>query len=245
MVRIDVGIIGGTGIGERLEALGGEPIQVTTPTGIFRAKVVQYNGIGIAVLSRHSSGHKNPPHRVPYATLANGLVALGARFCLATAAVGSLLEQHGPGSLLACRDLIDVSSRQPTLFRDTVMHTDFTEPFSSLVSRAFLAAGTMHGIEVIDGAVYVCVNGPRYETPHEIKMFQQWGGTVVGMTAASEAILMREAGIQYGCLAIVTNFASGIATSPLNHQEVVDEMQRTGDQTVNVLLDTARLLMGG
>jgi 5'-methylthioadenosine phosphorylase len=244
-MRIDVGIIGGTGIGERLESLGGTPIQMTTPSGIFRAKHIQYQGISIALLSRHSAGHKNPPHKVPYSALAHGLYELEARFCLATAAVGSLNPATGPGTLLACRDLLDFTSRQPTLFTNTVVHTDFTEPFSELVCRAFLGAGEALAKPIHDHAVYVCVNGPRYETPHEIQMFRQLGGTVVGMTAGSEAILMREAGIEYGCLAIVTNFASGISETPLNHQEVVDEMNRSGDHAVQILLESARLLMGG
>jgi 5'-methylthioadenosine phosphorylase len=65
---------------------------------------------------------------------------------------------------------------------------------------------------------------------------------VVGMTASSEAILMREAEVDYACLAIVTNLASGISATPLDHQEVVDEMLRSGERAVNLLLAAARLL---
>ncbi len=244
-MRIDVGIIGGTGIGDRLLELGGTPFQLVTPSGIFRAVHAEYMGISIALLSRHSAGHKLAPHRVPYETMTRGLDELKCRFCLATAAVGSLDETKGPGTLLACRDLLDFTDRQPTLHHRQVVHRDFTNPFSELVSRAFIAAGEEQRLTVHDNAVYVCVNGPRYETPHEIKTYRGLGGTVVGMTAASEAILMREAEIEYGCLAIVTNFASGISPTPLNHQEVVDEMNRTGANAVQILLDSARLLMGG
>jgi 5'-methylthioadenosine phosphorylase len=244
-VRIDIGIIGGTGIGDRLQLLGGVPIQVTTQSGIFRAMHLDYKGISVALLSRHSAGHKDPPHRVPYAALAHGLQALEARFCLATAAVGSLEERNGPGTMIVCRDFLDFTNRQPTLFRSEVSHTDFTEPFSDLVCRAFIAAGQMRSVEVLDNGVYVCVNGPRYETPHEIQVFRQLGGSIVGMTAVSEAIVMREADIPYGCLSIVTNFASGISATPLNHQEVVLEMERSGEHAVNILLESARLLMGG
>src|SRR5436189_62411 len=70
--------------------------------------------------------------------------------------------------------------------------------------------GQAGGGEVVAQAVYVNVNGPRYETPAEIRMFVEAGGDVVGMTAGSEAIAMREAGVGYGCLAIITNLAAGL-----------------------------------
>ena len=64
------------------------------------------------------------------------------------------------------------------------------------------------------------------------------------MTASTEAVLMREANIDYGCLAIVTNLAAGISDAPLSHNEVVEEMNRSGDRAVGVLLGAARILAG-
>ena len=69
-------------------------------------------------------------------------------------------------------------------------------------------------------AVYVGAEGPRYETPAEIALYQSWGGDVVGMTNIPEAVLAREAGLCYAAVAVVTNAAAGIGSSPVSHDEV-------------------------
>jgi 5'-methylthioadenosine phosphorylase len=165
--------------------------------------------------------------------MALGLQALGVTCCLATAAVGSLRPSWTPGTFVVPHDLLDLTGRNPTLFDQKVVHTDFSSP---LPARAILLSGAASsGTLVEDGGIYICGNGPRYETPHEIALFAKVGD-LVGMTAATEAILMREAGVDYGLLAVVTNLACGLSDAPLNHGEVADEMERIGETAVKVLL---------
>jgi 5'-methylthioadenosine phosphorylase len=213
---------------------------VPTSRGFLRGRLLDVKGKKVFAMSRHSAGHKVPPHKVNYAAMAVALQSLGARACFATAAVGSLRKEWGCGTLVVCSDFIDVTGRFPTLYDDTVVHTDFSRPFAG--RDKILAAAREMGVDAHDGGVYVCGNGPRYETPEEIRMYAQLGGDVVGMTAASEAILMREAGIDYGCLAIVTNLACGISDVPLAHEEVVAEMQSSGQTALDILLRAVALL---
>jgi 5'-methylthioadenosine phosphorylase len=56
------------------------------------------------------------------------------------------------------------------------------------------------------------------------------------MTAATEAILFREAGVEYACLALVTNLAAGLTDAPLSHEEVVEEMGKNSQTVVKLLL---------
>jgi purine nucleoside phosphorylase len=83
--------------------------------------------------------------------------------------------------------------------------------------------------------IYINLNGPRYESPQEVEIYRHVGD-VVGMTAGSEAIAMRECGVPYACLAIVTNLAAGISSTPLSHEEVGQEMTRSGERAVQLLL---------
>ena len=230
-MQIDVALIGGTGIGERLTALGGAPVHIPTPDGLVRGRVVTYRETRLLLLSRHSAGHKVPPHLVPYTAMARAAQTLEAKACLATAAVGSLVREWGPGTLVAARDFLDLTYRNVTLHGRTVLHTDFSEPFPA--RKALLQDG------VIDGGVYLGLNGPRYETPQEIVTFRGLGADLVGMTASTEAIAFREAGVPYGLLAIVTNLAAGISETPLDHEEVVVEMKRSGERAVEILLEAA------
>ena len=230
-MTIDVALIGGTGIGERLAALGGAAVHVPTSDGLVRGRVFEHRGARLFALSRHSAGHKVPPHRVGYAAMARAALALGARACLATAAVGSLRREWGPGTLVAARDFLDLTYRNLTMHDRQVRHVDFSTPFPARVS--LLQAG------VVDDGVYMGLNGPRYETPQEIETFRGLGADLVGMTATTEAIAFREIGVPYGLLAIVTNLAAGLSDAPLDHEEVVVEMRRSGERAVDILLEAA------
>ncbi len=194
----------------------------------MRGRITEVAGKAVVIVQRHSVGHKVPPHKVRYQAIALGLKALGVKTCFSTAAVGSLREDWSVGTLATCTDFLDFSGRSVTLFDRQVKHTDFTRPFP--------AAGRLVAQGVIDQCVYVCMNGPRYETPTEVATLRNLGGDVVGMTVASEAIVMREADIDYGCLCVVTNLGCGIARTALDHSEVGDAMSKFGDRVVEILL---------
>lgn len=239
-MTIDVGIIGGTGVGHRLAALGGRLVHVPTPAGVLRGRVIEHEGRRILAIQRHAAGHRLPPHRINYRAIALGLAAIGARGCLASAAVGSLHRERPPGTFVVCSDLLDFTGRRLTLHSAKVVHQDMTTPFPLRVE--LLEACRSRGEEAVDGGVYVCGDGPRYETPHEIRVMAQLGGDIVGMTAASEAILLREAGIPYGCLAVVTNLAAGLSPGELFHGEVEDVMAQRGEAVVGILLAASLLV---
>lgn len=234
-MRADVGMIGGTGVYESLAALGGVPVHVPTSEGLVKGRVAEVGGRALFVMARHSAGHKVPPHLVNYRAAALALQTLGAKACFSTAAVGSLREDWPVGTVAVCVDFLDFSGRQVTLFDRRVVHTEFGKPFGNAAFKALADAAK-------DAArcVYVCANGPRYETPQEIAVYRQLGGDVVGMTAASEAICMKEAGVDYACLAIVTNLACGLSDTPLGHGEVVAAMKNAGPKAVESLLEAAR-----
>ncbi len=234
-MRADAAIIGGTGIGPRLAALGGESLHVPTPFGTMRGAIADFGGRRVALISRHSSGHKTPPHLVDYRAVAAGVSRLGARACFATAAVGSLRDDWGMGTLCVCSDFLDFTGRNLTMFDRSVVHTDFSEPFDLRARAALLQGSASSGVAAIDGGVYINGNGPRYETPFEIRWYRSLGGDVVGMTAASEAVSMREAAVPYACLAVVTNLASGLSGDPLSHEEVVEGMSAASERVVTLL----------
>lgn len=207
-VRIDAAIIGGTGIGSRLAAMPGRPLAVSTRYGYLRGRVVEFEGIQVLAIQRHSAGHAVPPHLVNYRAIALGVAALRVKACFATAAVGSLRTEWPTGTVIAVTDFIDVSGRNLTLYDRSVKHTPFDAPFGG--DSGFLWA-SWKGDPLPSRAVYLQANGPRYETHAEIAAYGELGADLVGMTAASEATVMREAGVHYECAAIVSNLAAGLA----------------------------------
>ena len=79
-------------------------------------------------------------------------------------------------------------------------------------------------MSVHNGGTYVCTEGPRFETPAEIKMFHMLGGDTVGMTNVPEVNLANEAEMAYATISMITNYAAGISESALTHSEVVEMM---------------------
>ncbi len=238
-MRADVAIIGGTGVGHRLELLGGRPFALPTPFGLVRGRLVPWKGIPVALVHRHGFGHRLPPHRIAFRAIGWGMARLGVRACFATAAVGSLRPELPAGSVAVCTDFLDLSGRNLTLFESTVRHTDFTEPMGPTATRLLQQACASMDLAVPERCVYVGMNGPRYETPAEVRMLAQLGGDVVGMTASSEAIACREAGIDYGCLALVANLGTGLAESPLSHAEVEETVARVSGTALAAVLEAA------
>ena len=247
VLNVDVALIGGTGIGHRLAALGGKPILVPTRYGPFRGNLFQLperedsKALSIVAVERHSAGHKTPPHAINFKAIARGLYELNVKGCFSTAASGSLNGSWPVGTITVCTDFIDQSSRNITMFEHDVEHHDFTTPFTLAPYLQDAATKTQTCVEW--PCNYLCVNGPRYETPAEIKMFGEWGADLVGMTAASEATCLRELGIPYGLLGIVTNAAAGLGDEELSHGDVSRTMETCGQTVVDLLLEASRLLV--
>ncbi|MDW7651548.1 MAG: S-methyl-5'-thioadenosine phosphorylase, partial [Bacillota bacterium] len=88
----------------------------------------------------------------------------------------------------------------------------------------------------------VCAEGPRFETPAEIRMYQQLGGDLVGMTNVPEVVLAREAGLCYSTVALSTNFGAGISPTVLTHQEVLDVMAENVEKVRRLLMEAIPML---
>ncbi|MCA1996942.1 MAG: MTAP family purine nucleoside phosphorylase [Armatimonadetes bacterium] len=241
-MRADIAIIGGTGVGNRLELLGGRPFALPTPFGLVRGRLVPWKGVPVALIHRHGFGHRVPPHRIAFRAMAWGMASLGVRACFATAAVGSLRAELPAGSVAVCTDFLDFTGRNLTLFETAVRHTDFSQPMGDTATRLLKDACAAMDLPVPERCVYVGMNGPRYETPAEVRMLARLGGDVVGMTASSEAIACREAGVDYGCLALVANLGTGLSEAPLSHREVEETVARVSGTALAAVLEAAESL---
>ena len=134
----------------------------------------------------------------------------------------------GPGEFAALTQFLDFTKGRASTFFDgedgKVVHVDLTEPYCPQLRRDLAKAAEKLGLPVHAEATYVCVEGPRFETPAEIRMFRKLGGDLVGMTNLPEVVLAREAEICYAAVAVMTNWAAGIGKERVSHLEVVEKM---------------------
>ncbi|MCA9311630.1 MAG: MTAP family purine nucleoside phosphorylase [Phycisphaerales bacterium] len=215
-----IGIIGGSGIGDRLAARlmagGMETVRhvVETPWGppsdaviTGRWEGVHGGGVDVALLSRHGVGHVFPPHQVPYRANIWALKSLGVTHLLATGAVGSLRESIRPGDLVLCDQFIDrTDGRVRTFFDHGAVHVEFADPCCGVMRRWLGdAARGLAGTTVHERGVQVVIQGPSFSTRAEASMHRAWGADVVGMKALPEARLAREAEMAYALVALPTD----------------------------------------
>lgn len=227
-------LIGGTGVYDPATLSDVREETVSTPYGDVRVKVGTYRGKEVAFVARHGEKHSVPPHRINYRANIWALRRLGVERIIATTAVGSLNLDMRPGEFVFCNQFLDFTKGRPSTFfeggPDGVVHVDFTEPYCPELRGVLAEAARALGLGFHREGTYVCTEGPRFETPAEIKAYQRLGGDVVGMTGVPEVVLAHEAGICYSTVSMVTNFAAGISPQPLTHEEVLEVMAQNAER---------------
>jgi 5'-deoxy-5'-methylthioadenosine phosphorylase len=237
-------IIGGSGL-TRLSTLAVAHREVVrTPFGQPSSALVfgQVAGRDVVFLARHGHAHTIPPHRVNYRANLWALKERGVDAVLAVASVGAIGAACAPGDLVLPDQLIDYTSGRDSSFFDgedrTVVHIDFTQPYSAELRRRCLAAARAAGLSIHDGGVYGAVSGPRLETAAEIDRMERDGATMVGMTGMPEAVLARELGIAYAAIAVIVNHAAGRGESAQTVSiERIAGVLETAMEKVRTLID--------
>jgi 5'-methylthioadenosine phosphorylase len=232
-----VGVVVGTGV-DSVQLLSDASLSsIKTPFGDVCYVRGSMGDVDVCVLKRHGEGHVVPPHLINYRANIMALYMLGVEKVVTTSAVGSLKKSIRPGSYALMDGFLDFTKvRVQTFFEvGKVVHTDMTHPYSAAVTDVLATEMSALGLSLHTGEVYVAAEGPRFESPQEVRMYAAMGGSVVGMTGLPEVTLAREAGLEYQTIAIITNYAAGIGTTLLTHKEVLDAMAAASASLVEVL----------
>lgn len=226
---VRLAVIGGTGVYDPSMLVDVREERRETPYGAALVRLGRFAATGepVAFLARHGAGHSVPPHQVNYRANLLALKDLGVERVLATAAVGSLTRDVAPGTFVLVDQFLDFTKGRPSTYYENgrgVAHVDVSDPYCPELRALLGEAAAEMDIPVRAGGTYVCTEGPRFETPAEIRMYAGFGGHVVGMTGVPEVVLARELSLCYATIAMVTNCAAGISPTPLTHSEVLAVM---------------------
>jgi 5'-methylthioadenosine phosphorylase len=213
---IRFGVIGGSGV-YQIEALQDvTEVAVETPFGTpsDRYIVGTLHGQRVAFLPRHGRGHRISPTQLNQRANIFGFKQLGVEYLIGVSACGSLREEIAPGHIVIPDQLFDhTSSRSLSFFDDpavgtegVVVHVSLAEPFCPWLSQLCYEAVQATGNPVHQGGNFITIEGPRFSTKAESRVYRQWGMDIIGMTTTPEAQLAREAGISYAVMAHVTDY---------------------------------------
>ena len=203
-----IAIIGGTGVynPERFELI--KKVFPDTPYGKPSDEILigKINGVEVAFLPRHGNKHQHPPSSVPYRANIYALKELGVEMIVSPCAVGSLREDYRPGDLIIVDQFVDFTKKRDyTFFMDKTVHIAIPDPFCPQMNAVFDKAAKEMKIPYHMGGTYVCIEGPRFSTRAESRMFKEFAD-IIGMTAVPECQLAREMGMCYCSLATITDY---------------------------------------
>lgn len=252
MKSAQVGIIGGTGLGDVLaREAQGEAVQIETPYGPPSSPPILANweGMDVAFLSRHGAGHRFNPSSVPYRANIWALKHLGVSKIIASGATGSLREDIEPGHLVLCHQVIDKTFRRIGTFFDEaiVAHVEMADPFCFVLRGLLAEAGQELGTTIHSKGTYVCMEGPQFSTRAESHMHRQWGGDLIGMTCMPEAKLAREAEICYAIVALPTDYDCWRPPRPnVRHDDLLKEifsnLNRATENAIALIRQALRMM---
>ena len=209
---VKIGIIGGSGLDDPSIFHNPKDIDVETPYGkpSSSLKCGTINGVDVVLLARHGRKHQIPPTNVNNRANITALKQLGCTHIIATTACGSLRENIGRGDLVILDQFIDFTRHRIITFHESfengAVHTAMAEPFNAALRQALISGCKELGFAHHPKGTVVTIEGPRFSTIAESKMFRIWGADVINMSIAPEAILANEAGIPYAAIAMSTDY---------------------------------------
>jgi 5'-methylthioadenosine phosphorylase len=192
---------------------------VPTPWGHADVLTGRIGGREAAVVLRYGADLTIPSHKINYRANIWALRELGVTRIVSQNAIGSVNPAIRPGDIMISHDFLDRTRTRPhSLFDDSEcwVRVDLTEPFCPEVRQALIAAARRQSERVIERGVFVCAEGPRFETPAEIRAFQRDGGDIVGTPLVPEVVFAREAELCFASIAPVINFGAGMAPAVIH-----------------------------
>ena len=205
-------IIGGTGVSSLPNLQG--PFTTKTPYGEVKTYRFRIHNEEVVFLPRHGENHTSPPHRIPYRANIYALKELGIKYIYALATSGAIDPHIRVGSIVVIDDFLDFTTNRKKTFFDgsdfVVAHTDMSDPYCSNLRKLFINKAKEKKINIIEKGVYVCTDGPRFESKSEINMYRILKGDIVGMTGIPEVLLAKECGMCYASIGLISNMACGV-----------------------------------
>ena len=241
-----IAIIGGSGFENPKLLKDSSEIGVSTPfgkpTSVF--KTGKIGGVDVVILSRHGRDHSIPPSQVNNRANLWAIKNLGCTHILATTACGSLREEIGRGDVVILDQFIDFTRHREVTFHDEfangeLNHTPMADPFNKELREKLILNAADLKLKYHPKGTVITIEGPRFSTRAESKMFRLWGADLINMSIAPECILANELGIPYAAVAISTDCDCWKSDEdPVTWEEVLKVFNQNVENVIQLLVYT-------
>lgn len=238
-----VGIIGGSGLDDPELVRGAKEIAVDTIHGPPSSPLTvgQIEGVDVVVLARHGKDHQYSPTQVNNQANILALKDQGVTHIIATTACGSLRDEIDRGDLVVLDQFIDFTRHRKITFHPSfengAVHTAMADPFDAHLRKMLYETSIDLGFKTHNTGTVVTIEGPRFSTRAESRMFRIWGADVINMSIAPEAMLANEAEIPYAAVAMSTDYDSWKEDEdPVSWDEILQVFNENADRVKQLLI---------
>jgi 5'-methylthioadenosine phosphorylase len=241
-----IAIIGGSGFENPDILKNPGEIEVKTPFGKPSSKLKTGNigGVEVVILSRHGRDHAIPPSQVNNRANIWAIKNLGCTHILATTACGSLREEIKRGDLVILDQFIDFTRHREVTFHDefengALNHTPMADPFDNNLRQKLIEKAAELNLKYHPKGTVITIEGPRFSTRAESKMFRLWGADVINMSIAPECILSNELKIPYAAIALSTDYDCWkTEEEPVTWEEVLKVFKQNVENVIRLIVAT-------
>ncbi|MBI2663178.1 S-methyl-5'-thioadenosine phosphorylase [Candidatus Woesearchaeota archaeon] len=237
---VKVGIIGGSGIDNPEIMQDSKKIKVHTPYGSTSDLVMtgKVKGVDVVVIPRHGDSHRIYPSNVNYRANIYAMKELRVTHIIAPTACGSLREEIKPGDLVFIDQFIDRTTKRHQTFYEgvEVCHISMAEPFCNKIRKLLVETAKELNYPYHEKGTMVTIEGPRFSTKAESKLFRSWGCDTINMTTVPEAVLAREAGICYQPIAMSTDYDCWHQSEEKVTTEIILRIMKNNSEKVKQIL---------
>lgn len=242
-----VGIIGGSGLDDVDIIKNVKEFEVKTQYGPPSSplKIGEIKGKRVVLIARHGRRHTIPPTQINFRANIQALKDQGVTHILASTACGSLRKEIKRGDLIILDQFIDFTRHRKVTYyeefpggSDNAKHTAMPDPFSKELRKILIKTAEKLKLNFHPKGTVITIEGPRFSTRAESKMFRIWGADVINMSIAPECILANEAGIQYATIAMSTDYDSWSEEETVTWGEILKIFGKNVENVKKIFFET-------
>jgi len=240
---LKIGIIGGSGLDDPDILKNPDDLEMTTEYGnpsscLLSGKI---KGVETVILARHGRKHQYSPTQVNNRANIKALQQTGVTHIITTTACGSLRQEIDRGHLVILDQFIDFTRFRKNTFAESfengLVHPVMAHPFDEALRKKLYRTAKKLDLNVHGKGCVITIEGPRFSTVAESKMFRMWGADVINMSTAPEAMLANEVGIPYATVAMSTDYDCWNGDEvPVTWEEILAVFKQNADNVKQLLV---------
>jgi purine-nucleoside phosphorylase len=256
-VQPEIGLILGSGLGPLSESIE-DPIiipyhdltgwPISTVEG-HAGELVIGNLEGQVVLVMNGRIHYYEGYEMSQVTLPIRVMQrLGIKTLIVTNAAGGINQDFVPGNPMLITDHLNFLGmagvnplRGPNLDEFGTRFPDMSQPYDRELIEITRGVAKEQGLTLYEG-IYVCLSGPTFETPADLRFLAGAGVDAVGMSTVPEVIVANHGGQRVLGISGITNSSKLYGEAETTHEEVIETGMILAPKMMNLIRGVLRVL---